>query len=78
MKSTNLHRIDSSLLEHEKAVAIKGRVEQIEFAPGHENTERRPVSPLRFAINTFALYRRFGLSRRASLRHAARAFRSAR
>jgi hypothetical protein len=35
MKSTNLHRIDSSLLESERAVAIKGNVEQrmpIEFA----------------------------------------------
>lgn len=78
MKSTSLHRIDASLLESERVVAIKGRVEQVEFADGHENTERRTVSPLRFAINTFRLYRRWGCSRKASLRHALRAFRAAR
>lgn len=78
MKSTNLHRIDASLLESERAVAIKGRVEQVEFAAGHENTERRTVSPLRFAINTYRLYRRWKCSRTASLKHALLAFRSAR
>ena len=78
MKSTNLHRIDASLLESERAVAIKGRVEQVEFAAGHENTERRTVSPLRFAINTFRLYRRFGCGLRQSIKNALRAFRAAR
>ena len=74
MKSTNLHRIDASMLDHERSIAIKGHVEQIDFAPGHENTARRPVGPLRFAINTYRLYRRWGVSRKASLRHALRAW----
>lgn len=80
MKSTNLHRIDASLLDAErKAVAIKGNVEQrIQFAPGTENTVRRPVSRARYALNTFRLYRRFGCGIRQSLKSAVRAFRAAR
>lgn len=61
-----------------RCAAIKGNVEPIKFAPGTENTVRRTVSPLRFAINTYRLYRRWKCSRTASLKHALLAFRSAR
>lgn len=72
------HRIDTDLMT-KRCAAIKGNVEQrIQFAPGTENTVRRSVSPLRFAINTYQLYRRWNCSRKASLRHALRAFRAAR
>ena len=46
----------------------------VEYAEGHENAKRRPVGPLRYAINTYRLYRRWGISRKASLRHALRAW----
>lgn len=71
------HRINTETMT-KRCAAIKGNVEPIKFAPGTENTERRTVSPLRFAINTFRLYRRWKCSRTASLKHALLAFRSAR
>ena len=69
----SVHRIDASFLKPRRAIAVAGPVEQrmaVEYAEGHENTERRPVGPLRFAFNTYRLYRRWGISRKASLRHA--------
>lgn len=71
MKSTNLHRIDASLLESERAVAIKGNVEQrmpIEYAEPEPN---------RFTAAWDAYKAHRAHSRIDGIRHAIRALRLA-
>jgi hypothetical protein len=75
MKSTNLHRIDASMLDHERSIAIKGHVEQrmpIEYA-GPE-PEDKPESLWSRVWSAYKAHRPHG--RMDGIRHAFAAWRN--